>query len=1308
MNLKMAAVTAFSALALTLIAPSLFASDEPAAGATVKYQLPTDGPLPRTYCVTMAITDPTNTAWIVSQFVSAEPRTVTAENGGHFEDTWDGLDDNFMPVPPGTYGLRGIYMPADKWEVDGEYHSITPQFVGGAAAWLPSREQWNKPEPFGGDPCGQPLMDVDVGTNGCAVFYYGYLENGLNNPMVDLNKPLGYEQFLRAFGSGSAAGGSATCTDGQSVWSFSTDGGPKFVYRADGKPFGTGRGAGRANVYLPEGWVKAMSAWRDQTAGKSYIYVAQHGRIMETATWPFYAESDKDFVDKITVHDGDDGKVIAELAVRDPRGLVARTGVLYVLHASATGYAVSFAALRDGKPDGALQQLFAVPAGIDPFDLEQDSHSRFYISDRQANKVHQLDRTGKILHTYGRLAGQSPGRYDPLSFMSPGKLAAWTDASGQDRLIVVEHAGPNRVSEWSADGKLIREFMSLQTQANSGYAVDAENPGHLYIGGHEGWLTRFNVDYAKGTWTVDAVWPSVGTDPLAPGLDHPRLVNLNGHKYLACGRSLNIYRLAGERWLLSAAIIRQQTNNQSLCWLWHDTNGDGSVQAEEYRDTPLELPGWLLRYWGEQWLDDLSLLAMNQAGPDIWRLAPASFDAHGNPVLGKWEKVLTDPVFEARTHGTADAVHGGNELDEKFSSDWAMAIGSPQDGYYVNARGGPNFSANEGAQEKISRYVPDGKGGYALRWRTGRKALQGLARAGEMYGTIFLERPINGLLSVIDQSRCGVLLYTEDGLYVDTVFPDGRRFPPTVAGLYPQPGEFFAGCVYPNRTNGRIYFGMGKYTPLLFEARGWSVTETPVKPLATIQKSVTITAVQIASPPEIVLSLRGGAGTAKVARFAPALGGAVLDGSLAGWETCDPVRFQAGKDQTVEVRCLYDPEHLYLRWHARLATPFEPRQLSPLEGIFTHDRLADTLSFYVQGDSNAKPNGPIGGRPGDVRMVFGLFNDGDQRKPVALGLYPTWQSPGKASPMTYRTPVGKVEFAHAGPINGAQLRDVIDPDGKGFVLTAAIPRSAIPGLPPFAGGVRTLVNFEATFNGHNKFWWANADGSASRETYDAPTEARLYPGSWAPAQFQSLGDGVLLRNWLICGPFGGPGAEKFTYDLQGILPGSNKDYKQAGREFCDAMKYPPDDATVDTNLAVKGELVRGYWGDPGLVRWHAAKTADLDTRIVLGPAAQTWYGATWIHTPADTDLEFQFQGHPQTTYRWFLNGQKVLEGEIPGEPGKAAVKKVLALRQGWNEVLFRGYCVGYPPFRAGVVLSGTPEKLWTLRLSGTPQAAGTP
>jgi hypothetical protein len=44
----------------------------------------------------------------------------------------------------------------------------------------------------------------------------------------------------------------------------------------------------------------------------------------------------------------------------------------------------------------------------------------------------------------------------------------------------------------------------------------------------------------------------------------------------------------------------------------------------------------------------------------------------------------------------------------------------------------------------------------------------------------------------------------------------------------------------------------------------------------------------------------------------------------------------------------------------------------------------------------------------------------------------------------------------------------------------------------------------------------------------------------------------------------------------------------------------------------------------------------------------------------------------------------------------------VTLKAGWNEVRLRGFCVGFPPFRAGLVIQGEPQVLWGLRLSGTP------
>jgi hypothetical protein len=121
------------------------------------------------------------------------------------------------------------------------------------------------------------------------------------------------------------------------------------------------------------------------------------------------------------------------------------------------------------------------------------------------------------------------------------------------------------------------------------------------------------------------------------------------------------------------------------------------------------------------------------------------------------------------------------------------------------------------------------------------------------------------------------------------------------------------------------------------------------------------------------------------------------------------------------------------------------------------------------------------------------------------------------------------------------------------------------------------------------------------------------------------------------------------------------------------------------------------------VKWKTASIADLDTRVILG-GAQVWYGATWIYAPQAMELEFQFQSHPMTYLRWFLNGERIAVDDYKEMEGTRRVaSKKLTLRAGWNQVFFRGYAIGYPPFRAGLVLQGDEAKLWQLRLSSTPQ-----
>jgi hypothetical protein len=242
-------------MGLACSAPAEAAEIAPAA---VSYSLPTDGPLPKTYRVTLASTAPDNPDWIVSTFVAGAVRTVTAENQGKFTESWDGLDENYMPVPPGSYGVKGIYMPAREWKITGEHHSLIPKLVTGAGdSWYPTRDQDDKYPWLWG--CGEgPMMDISVapadsGHPGIAAIFHNYHECANNPLLLDLNKPIGYDQLLAGYQSGGAAGGWATATDGELVWCLCDNGGIPFLYRADMKPFGKGRSHFRRDVYVPSG-----------------------------------------------------------------------------------------------------------------------------------------------------------------------------------------------------------------------------------------------------------------------------------------------------------------------------------------------------------------------------------------------------------------------------------------------------------------------------------------------------------------------------------------------------------------------------------------------------------------------------------------------------------------------------------------------------------------------------------------------------------------------------------------------------------------------------------------------------------------------------------------------------------------------------------------------------------------------------------------------------------------------------------------------------------------------------------------------
>ncbi len=1057
----------------------------------VSYQLPTDGELPQNYRVTLAAAPKDNPNWLVATFVAGAVRTVTEENQGRFTETWNGLDDNYMPVPPGDYVVRGICMPAAKWHMDGQYHTLTARYITGVGdSWSPPPDQDRKfPWVFGH--CFGGIRDIDVAPNGMASFQFNYIENSWNPFLVDLNKPINYDQVKARYPSG-GAGGTYTACDGKFIWVSKADKKFPHVYRTDRRWGNTINKYGVRCVKLK---VPAtdVCAWFDAERKRRFVYIVQPAPE-----------------NKVLIYDGTDATLLKEIPVRDPRSLVldkAEPGSrLHVLHKNKEGAGVVTALmLAKGTFSGKWERTLTLAGETAMLDFDVDGKGVVYLVPAGKNEILTIEpKTGKRA-AFGKLP--APGKFDKLALHNPDRVAVWKDKDGKERVLVIERGGPGRISEWTPKGEFLRQWFLAHTAAY-GYCLDPEEPTHLYHVANSGQLIRYNVDYGQAVWEVDCAWPL----PIGGRL-HPKIINREGRTYITFpggnyshGR-FAVYRIVGDKCLPSAGIIPDKTKpeNQQITkghW-WHDANGNGRVETAEFNSSPANVPG--AQWWGDRWLDDLSL-AVFAGDVKHMRLAPTGFDRHGNPVYdgARWQPLLADPIHERRkAKKPLPALYGGNEMPTFYGQHWIHLEGTPAKGFYVadsfgkNNPGGTDTAGSYFSQVKLSRYVPDGKGGYSQRWRVGRKALR-LMEHGQMYASHYFCGETAGMVGIFDSN--GIYhVFTNEGFYVDTVGIDAFRYGLQNTGMYASSGEHWHGSHYQSKKDGKVYLCMGRAQMTVYEIENWK--QDICEPLKASPDTIRLAAAFIAPPHPLAAKLRGGDNQVKVANFYASAGGPPDPGDDDDWAGAESVTFGLDKERAVEVQCKFDPDTIYLRWHVRLPKPFEPVAVAEMTRLFTHETGADTVSFYIQGDPRAAP-GKEKGRPGDLRIVFAVVKDDNEKlKPVALGLYPKWSGPGEATAVTYVSPVRKEVFEHVGVLADVKVAHKLDEDKKGFWLAAAIPLSVVPQIKKLKSGFRTMVNFEATLGGRTKFWWANTGNTNNTLTTDEPSEARFYPGSWSQARF---------------------------------------------------------------------------------------------------------------------------------------------------------------------------------------------------------------
>ena len=576
-------------------------------------------------------------------------------------------------------------------------------------------------------------------------------------------------------------------------------------------------------------------------------------------------------------------------------------------------------------------------------------------------------------------------------------------------------------------------------------------------------------------------------------------------------------------------------------------------------------------------------------------------DAHNNPIYDPAgpQVMLNDSVVEARATFNASAgdtptcdvcmglppTHGGNEVTAKLSgsrtssrfvdsthSSLVACMGATGSQFLKSGC----FSADACPQYKLAWYNKTSTGEWKNIWRVGQVSLGGVTGANQFADgkpqskegagiePMTVHPVVGNTVSVTDQMRAGLFIFTTDGLYIDTLglSPGGapgyrKDFDFGSKNVYAWPGEYFGGGeVFVDPASGTVQLAWGKTTVQAYSVPGWTRDGIPVDPVKFTSPTVTLAPDNIAVPAGIASQIRGfppafaNLTVKKVGSTPPA-----TDGSLTGWDDAIKADFKVDGlnvdgPALIEMRLLRAPAEDSLYVHIAVnqsltGWPIRPQKLLPANRMFIHSRPATTCSLYIQGNLSAAharqeseilprdrtpplSAGPIGstesrqsrvlpslhsasqGRPGDSRIVFGVFNDttmnsGSGNHELAiLGVYPFWDSSfGPASPATYAAGTGTMNFANVALLDGVKKKGwTLSEDGYQLNMVAALPRKVFPMLPSFETNFMTGGDFSCNIQGFQKDWWVNADLQASQITWDEPSEASLYPASWGNFSFE--------------------------------------------------------------------------------------------------------------------------------------------------------------------------------------------------------------
>jgi hypothetical protein len=704
-----------------------------------------------------------------------------------------------------------------------------------------------------------------------------------------------------------------------------------------------------------------------------------------------------------------------------------------------------------------------------PSDVAIDAAGRIFLTDPETHQVRVYDKAGAFLRTIGAAGGRpQPGKWIAAALRKPRSL----DVDSQGRLWVAEEdATPKRVSVWSADGQLLKDYIGPTGYGGTGCSVDPQDKTRVYGSGCE-----FKLDYTTNTATVTATLNADlnGMWLRLDGRDY--LATKHGALYLRTGEGLRRVAQFGsplvkdlgrtkEEFFLPD--IPQGTHGYaSLSYLWTDRNDDGKVQAAEVITgsrwsgwTELKYPIGIAGYFGSYWLDEGGNLygfaresygAWGGRGPFMTKLSLKGWTPGGAPL---WDVAGQQLLSEAKVDGCYFLPSGGK-----------MIVGSPitcvtDDGTllwsYKDNWQGVHGSHNAPIPERDDLLIG---------------TLGCVGRADSKVGSVFAMHSNMGRL----------YLMTTDGLFIASVFQDSRlgsepwpndAKPGAPLGGVTMGSEWFGGHFFKSLPTNEYYLIAGFTAYNLVKLNGFETFQA-LKPV-----TLTLTAAHVTAAERLRHQRAARAAANNALTIARAAAPPTLDGKLTEFAKESFVDWASGPYR-VKGALAVDATHLYLAYDVAGDT-------NPLV-----NGGKDVQQLFVTGDS---VDLQMNTGKGDLRLLLSVFNG----TPVAV-LY-RWGVPAaEKRPVTFTCPWRAHTVDRVDVVPDAKIAIVRRQNG--YTLEAAVPLATL-GFTPEAGKAYKL-DLGAIFSdakGDNRaarVYWSN---KATGLTADVPGEIMPVPSLWGTA-----------------------------------------------------------------------------------------------------------------------------------------------------------------------------------------------------------------